>query len=352
MFYSTHDLCDQVRADSLDLALQLLPFLLIPVPDILQCIRITRVRSTVGISPSSVLLRFLFCTVNLGNALVLPYTFAATECCSKRRLAPAACMSCLLIILHAAFLTFRGDVYSTVIFLIYDTDRKPRILASSIGTIKLSSGSANYPPWTPGRGLISTLCLLASVGVIPISLVYIVPFVPTTDAYWTTLEAWSFGLNILTACLAVMQGLPQITLTTILCLRERAADADRTKPTAATAPSEQDRKLAKKLGVWQAMAGSVRWLLLAAAWTTWFGSRLYENINFYLPVLWVVGAQGYMNYMVVGFEDLVVAWMLRAESNISHRHRMIGRQATQPAPTERTPLLTGIRWHEEGGQEI
>ncbi|KAF3911312.1 hypothetical protein ABW21_db0204268 [Orbilia brochopaga] len=309
MFYSTHDLCDQIRPDSITLALQLFTFLLIPVPDILQCIRISRTKSTAGVSPSSVLLRFLFCTVNLGNSLVIP----------------------------------------TVMFLINDTDRKPRILASSIGTIKLSSGSSAYPPWTPGRVFISILCLLASAGVIPVSLAYIVPFLPTTEGYWNTLEAWSFGLNILTACLAVLQGLPQITLTTILCLRRQAADADVPKTRAAGAVSDEDRMLARKLDFWQAIAGAVKWSLLAAVWTTWFGSRLYENINFYLPVLWVVGAQTYLDYLIVGFEDTVVAWLLWAEGRSTRPYKMAAQQA---APTERTPLLTGIRWHEEGGQDI
>ncbi|KAK6332252.1 hypothetical protein TWF696_002973 [Orbilia brochopaga] len=349
MFYSTHDLCDQIRPEPPTLVLQLLLFLLIPVPDILQCVRIARTKSTAGISPSSVLLRFLFCTVNFGNALVLPYTFAATECCAKRQLAPPACLSCLLVVIQAGFVWLSTGV-STVVFLVYYTDRKPRILASSIGTIKLSSGSATYPPWTPGRGFISVLALLATAGAIPISLAYIVPMFPITEFYWHTLEAWSFGLNILTACLAVVQGLPQITLTTILCLRRQTAEADVTKSRAAAAASEENRKLARKLDIWQAMAGSVRWVLLAGAWTTWFGSRLYENINFYLPVLWVVGAQTYLDYLVVGVEDLIVAWTLWVEGQSSQRGKAIVRQ--QAAPTERTPLLTGIRWHEEGGQDI
>ncbi|EWC45471.1 hypothetical protein DRE_00870 [Drechslerella stenobrocha 248] len=350
MFYSEHDLCDQIRPDDFTLIVQLVPFLLIPAPEVLQCIRIASAKSVVGISPTWVLLRFLFCTVNLGNVLVLPYTFAATDCCVKRNLTAQSCASCLLLVLQAGLVWLCNGI-STILFLVYYIDRKPRILASSIGIIKLSSTTSTHPPWTPDRRTISILCLVGSAGLIPISVAYIVPLFPTTEAYWYSLEAWSFGLNIFTACLAVMQGLPQIRLAGTLCRLRWAGEMDRARAAAATgAPDEEERERGTKkdLGLRCAVFGSIRWAIMAAVWTTWFGARLYENINFYLPVLWVVGAQVYLNYLVVGLEDAMVAWVLWRDGRASSR----GRPITPTLASERTPLLIGVRWHESGGQEL
>lgn len=50
---------------------------------------------------------------------------------------------------------------------------------------------------------------------------------------------------------------------------------------------------------------------MAAMWTVWFGGRLYANINFYLPVMWLVGAQVYWNYLVIAGEELMLFWLVR-----------------------------------------
>ncbi|KAK6337311.1 hypothetical protein TWF730_002716 [Orbilia blumenaviensis] len=350
MFYSTHNLCDQIHPDTSTLVLQLLPFILIPIPDIIQCIRVSRQRSTTGISPTSVLLRFLYCTANLGNALTIPYTFAATECCQTSKLSVPSCALNLLVVLQAAVLWGSNGI-STAIFLLKHHDHTPRILPSPSGELTLSKPLRLYPPWTPGAGFISIICAIASIGVLPISLSYIIPLFPANESYWYSLEAWSFGLNITTAGLAFLQGIPQIALTGAILLGRAGRSNDFAK-------KDVDLAAARRIELWFLVLNATKWILLAVVWTSWFGQRLYENINFYLPVLWVVGAQVYLDYLVVGIEDTLLAWMVwsgrrkdwKGASDVSVHSVENGCRSVPP--TERTPLLTGgMRWHDEGGQE-
>lgn len=92
------------------------------------------------------------------------------------------------------------------------------------------------------------------------------------------------------------------------------------------------------------------WFLLAGLWTTWFGRRIYANINFYIPMLWVVGAETWVNYAIAGVEDgILVLVMLRkrmdggAEPQMSQNQQSRSREETvrQGEPDERTPLLGG-----------
>ncbi|KAK6355986.1 hypothetical protein TWF718_000361 [Orbilia javanica] len=350
MFYSSHKLCDQIHPDTPTLIFQLIPFVLIPIPDIIQCVRISHQKSTSGISPTSVLLRFLYCTANLGNALTIPYTFAATECCQNAGLSVSSCMLNMLVVLQAAVL-WGSNAISTIVFLFRHNDQTPRIFSSPSGELALSRPFSLYPPWTPGVGFISTICIMASAGILPISISYIIPLFIVNESYWGSLEAWSFGLNIITAGLAFLQGIPQIALTGTILLGK----------TDTTNFSRKDAELAtaRSMEFWFLTISAAKWTLLAAVWTTWFGQRLYENINFYLPVLWVVGAQIYLDYIVVGVEDTLLAWMVcrsnarrdwETNSDISEYSRV--ENSGPPRPTEQTPLLTGgMRWHEEGGHD-
>lgn len=348
MFHSSHKLCDQIHPNSPTLILQLITFFLIPIPDIIQCVRISHQKSTSGISPTSVLLRFLYCTANLGNALTIPYTFAATECCQSSGLSVPSCMLNMLVVLQAAVL-WGSNAISTVVFLFKHNDHTPHILSYPSGELALSRPFSLYPPWTPGVGFISTICFIASAGILPISLSYIIPLFAVNESYWGSLEAWSFGLNIITAGLAFLQGIPQIALTGTILFGKRNN----------LARKDADLATARRMEFWFLTFNAVKWVLLAVVWTTWFGQRLYENINFYLPVLWVVGAQVYLDYLVVGVEDTLLAWMVwssrrrdwETSSDISDHRAETG--STSPArSTEQTPLLTGgMRWHDDGEQD-
>ncbi|KAK6544835.1 hypothetical protein TWF694_001516 [Orbilia ellipsospora] len=341
MFYSNHDLCDQIRPEAIVFLVQLIPFFLIPIPEILQYVRITEQKSTKGISPTAVLLRFLFCTVNFGNALTIPYTFAAAECCQKSESGIASCALNMLVVVHAGFLWLCNAI-STIVFLFYYKDPKPRLVSSASGDIRISAGTKLYPPWTPDHSLISTVCLVSSITIIPISLFYIIPLSATTDSYWYTLEGWSFGLNISAAALAFVQGLPQATLTGRILLRQRQTGHE--------AGFKDDNSTMKKLEFLYLSTNSLKWFVLAGVWTTWFGGRLYANINFYLPVLWIVGAQVYLNYLIVAVEDAILAWVFWFQGTSGSKKPVEANQAD--TPNERTPLLPGgIRWHDDGGEQ-
>ncbi|KAK6500124.1 hypothetical protein TWF481_010480 [Arthrobotrys musiformis] len=348
MFYSAHKLCDQIHPDNATLIAQLVTFVLIPIPDIIQIVRISRQKSTSGISPTSILLRFLYCTANLGNALTIPYTFAATECCQNAGLSIPSCMLDMLVVLQAAAL-WGSNAISTIVFLLKHRDRTPRILSSPSGELALSRSFSLYPPWTPGVGFISAICIIASGGILPISLSYIIPLFAINESYWGSLEAWSFGLNIITAALAFLQGIPQIALTgTILFGKGARSNLSR---------KDADLAAARRTEFWFLTLNAGKWILLAAVWTTWFGQRVYENINFYLPVLWVVGAQVYLDYLVVGVEDTLLAWMVWSSrrrdwdtDSVISDHRV--ENGSPARPTEQTPLLTGgMRWHDDGAQD-
>ncbi|KAF3190581.1 hypothetical protein TWF788_008101 [Orbilia oligospora] len=349
MFYSSHKLCDQIHPDTSTLVLQLVPFVLIPITDIIQCIRISRQKSTSGISPTSILLRFLYCTANLGNAFTIPYTFAATECCRNSGLSIPSCMLNMLVVLHAVVL-WGSNTISTIVFLFKHNDQTPRILSFPSGELAVSRPFSLYPPWTPGSGFIATICIIASAGILPISLSYIIPLFAVNESYWGSLEAWSFGLNIITAGLAFLQGIPQIALTGAILFGKRERIHNLSK-------KDTDLIAARKMEFWFLTINAAKWVLLAAVWTTWFGQRLYENINFYLPVLWVVGAQVYLDYLIVGVEDTLLAWMVWSSKRRDWETESVMsdggvENGSFMRPTEQTPLLTsGMRWHDEGGQD-
>ncbi|KAK6530991.1 hypothetical protein TWF281_007817 [Arthrobotrys megalospora] len=255
----------------------------------------------------------------------------------------------VLVVLQAAVL-WGSTAISTVIFLLHHNDQTPRILSSPSGELTLSKPFSLYPPWTPGVGFISTVCTAASAGILSISLAYILPLFTVDESYWSSLEAWSFGLNIMTAGLAFVQGIPQIALTGAILLGKRERRS----------PSRKDVDLAaaRTLELWVLASNAAKWVLLGMVWTTWFGQRLYENINFYLPVLWVVGAQAYLNYLMVGVEDTLLAWMVWSgkrrywESSDDIGDHGVESRSPSTRPTERTPLLAGgMRWHDEGGQD-
>ncbi|EPS43392.1 hypothetical protein H072_2677 [Dactylellina haptotyla CBS 200.50] len=260
----------------------------------------------------------------------------------------------MLVVIQAAF-GWICSAISTTIFLAYNVDQKPQIVSSPSGSVRLSSPLELYPPWTPGRGFISTLCIASSVVLIPTSLLYIIPAFPTTEPYWHTLEVWSFGLNILSAGLAFVQGIPQVTLTGFLLLRQTENSVQ---------PSTEGTNASfQRMELLYYISSALKWFILAGVWTTWFGARLYGNMNFYLPVLWVVGAQVYLNYLVVGLEDIIVAWMLWCGPRAASKGKT-GARPTETSTTisvgarnhgpanERTPLLaSGMRWHDEGGEQ-
>jgi len=299
----------------------------IPVPYLIQCSHFVAHKSTGDFSPTSILLSFLFCTVNLAHVINIPYTFSAIECCSKRNLSGIECSANLAVVIQAGFVWFCNAIL-TIAFLSYHVVQKVSvvpIVAPADSERRILRLSWLLEPWTPSRSIIIFVCCTSTVVLIPFSVLFLAAVYPTNVSYWLTLGAWSYALNVASTALALFQGIPQI---------------------------RKFSKVEKPTGISMVylVLKTFLWFLLAGLWTTWFGRRIYANINFYIPMLWVVGAETWVNYAIAGVEDgILVLVMLRkrmdggAEPQMSQNQQSRSREETvrQGEPDERTPLLGG-----------